>query len=556
MLYLTHLLIIHFQDEQTMSICNKTDLATPDNQEQVNNFQDICYVLVQYDFDWALFIQAMLEAASTNYGDPDFLDTLALPTNRILPLKNTDLLIQASLVPNSRIRQYDGNGMEMATSTAVYLGVPGPSSRPSASSSTASQLFTVILSAAYVIDRTGARFRYGSEDSTDELQTYTAKVPSAFSWSDWAPFFLWDSRDIGTILINNTQEVLQTTEATQPGSTFRTPFGGTNSTSVLQVAAISSAAGGNGSPLVSSVYAQFLSIGYFEIAARATATVWRVLAGIAAGLGATLLLGFGTKLLTVKCKPNYEEATANKIGGGVGVAFGILVGLCTGFFYGAGSIVVPNFFNKAVQTVYTNSTYDNFGVCSQWPNLPCGDADGFLIDGWFVDNPAFVINVAHQQLKMRRNETIKVIITNTNQVWNTTFNYVQFLQYFSAYFNQGVAPGGFLWAPGYWAPIRSPQIFEEPLDNATLDALLEPIPDSNMTTVRLSGTTVDNPSFGVSAGQSVKILLLNLNENITTFVIGQQQVNEFTQPLADMTRNIASNQELVRRVREFVDGPF
>jgi hypothetical protein len=532
-----------------MSTCNVSDLETAENQEQVNNFQDICYVLVKYDFDWALFIQAMLTAASTNYGDPKFVDTLALPTNRILPLNDTDLLIQAALVPNSRIRKYDGNGEELATSTAVYLGVPGPSP------STTSQLFTVILSAAYVIDRTGARFRYGSEDLTDQLQTFTAEVPSTHSWSDWAPFFLWDSRDTGTIMINNTQEVLQTTGAAQPGATFRTPFGGTDSTTVLQVAAISSAAGGNGSPLVPSVYTQFLSIGYFEIAARTTPTVWRVLAGIAAGLGATLLLGFGSKLLTVRCKPNWEEATANKIGGGMGVICGMLVGLCTGFFYGAGSIFVPNFFDDTVQGVYKNSTFDNFGVCSQWPNLPCGDDDGFLIDGWFVDNPAFVINVAHQQRKMPRNATIKAIITNTNQEWNTTFNYAQLLQYYSTYFNQGIAPGDFLWAPGYWAPFRSPQIFEESLDEAGLDAILEPIPDSNMTTARLSGTTMDNPSFGVRAGQPVEILLLNLNENITTFVIGQQQVDEFTQPLANMTRNIASNQELVRRVRAFVDGP-
>jgi hypothetical protein len=320
-------------------------------------------------------------------------------------------LLQASLVPNSRIRQYDGNGEELATSTAVYLGVPGPSSSPS----TTSKLFTVILSAAYVIDRTGARFRYGSEDLTDPLQTFTAQVPSTFSWSDWTPFFLWDSRDVGSTLINNTQEILQTTGAAQPGATFRTPFGGADSTTVLQVAAVSSAAGGNGSPLVSSVYAQFFSIGYYEIAARTTPTVWRVLAGIAAGLGTTLLLGFGTKLLTVRCKPNWEEATAYKIGGGVGVICGMLVGLCTGIFYGAGSIFVPNFFDNTVQNVYQNSTFDNFAVCSQWPNLPCGDDDGFLIDGWFVDNPAFVNNVAHQQLKMPKNETIKAIITNTNE---------------------------------------------------------------------------------------------------------------------------------------------
>ena len=61
-------------------------------------------------------------------------------------------------------------------------------------------------------------------------------------------------------------------------------------------------------------------------------------------------------------------------------------------------------------------------------------------------------------------KVLKVIITNTNEAWNTTYNYAQYLQYYSTYFNGGVAPGDFLWAPGYYVPFRSPQIFQEYLD--------------------------------------------------------------------------------------------
>ena len=56
---------------------------------------------------------------------------------------------------------------------------------------------------------------------------------------------------------------------------------------------------------------------------------------------------------------------------------------------------------------------------------------------------------------------------------------------------------GFLWGPGYFAPYQSPQIFQEYVSSSDIDALIEPIFDSNMTTARLNGTTIDSPSFGV-----------------------------------------------------------
>ena len=74
-----------------------------------------------------------------------------------------------------------------------------------------------------------------------------------------------------------------------------------------------------------------------------------------------------------------------------------------------------------------------------------------------------------------------------------------------------------------------------------------------MTTAILTGTTIDNPSFGVSAGQSINILLLNLNADITTYVIGKTIIDELTQPLADMTTHVAFNEQLLKRVRDFVD---
>lgn len=91
------------------------------------------------------------------------------------------------------------------------------------------------------------------------------------------------------------------------------------------------------------------------------------------------------------------------------------------------------------------------------------------------------------------------------------------------------------------------------MDDDTLDALIEPIANSNMTTAILQGTTIDNPGFGIRAGQKVEILLLNLNEDITTIVVGKANIEKYTQPLADMAKHIASNEELVKRVRTFAN---
>jgi len=551
----TYLTISSTIDNQTKAQCNMDDVR--DNRfydtdtDYATNLEDACELLVKYDYDWALFIQAMLRAASEAYADPDFVDRLALPENRIRAMQQTDLLIQAALVPNSRIRNPDSDSAE---STAVYLGYD----KNSNDEEIPPQIFTVPLSAAYVVEDNGAGFVWGYEDFTKRLQTYLATTPADHSWSDWEDFTLYSGDDYsgGTIKMDNTQ-----VGATQVGGTFRTPFGGTRNTTVLQIAAISSAAGGSGSPRVPSVYTQMFSISYYEINEAEVDTVWRVLAGIAAGLGAGILLALGIAYFGHRWDCCREQKNARKTGCFVGILVGVVVGLLTGFLYGAGSIVVPTFFDDTVDKVYSDPQYDNFAVCTQWPNS-CGEQDGFLIDGWFIDNPALVINVGHYQQKRRigpfsnatvnENSSLKIILTNCNDQWDTVFNRAQLLQYFSTYFNQGVVPGEYLWAPTYYTPFRSPQIFEEYLDEDGLDALLEPIEGSNMTTARLTGTTVDNPSFGVVAGLAVEILLINLNEDITTLVIGEELVATLTQPLADMARHIAASQTLVERVRAFV----
>ena len=648
-------------DDDTRASCNFDSLYSSDDEknERITTLRDICYVLVKYNYDWALFVQSMLAAAADDYGTADFVNIVASSNNIIAPLQKTDLLIQAALAPNSRIRRPSQND-----DTAVYLGqqTNGDNNDPD-------KLWTVALSAAWIVDteKQSAEFVYGIDhdnqhNSSSLPQTFTAPTPKQFSWGTWEAFHLFQqstsdgtftTTSPGTTLIDNTNTNIRTATAATYYGTLRTPFGSNETTTVLQVAAISSAAGATGSPLAAISFAQMLSIGQSAIQSRVVDTVWRVLAGLAAGLGVAVLLGVVGSYLTHRyfpwCyRPCRQHDGTDDIGGDAiadvdvdadadvdgdgdgdgdvdknsnsenddsvedigtndatnndddhgnrtanetqtqhddtpppyccqyrcckccqcrrparnwgiicGTTWGILAALLTGLFYGLGSIIVPNTYNSVVESTYQNATFDNFAVCSQWPNLPCDERDAYMMDGWFVDNPALSINLGHVQTqnKVALNETIKVLLTNCNEVWDTEYNRAQYLAYFSTYFNQGVAPGEFVWGPGWFVPMRSPQVFSKYLDADGLDALLEPIEGSNMTTAVLRGmTTVDNPAYHVVAGQRVELFLMNLNANITTFVIGRSLIAEFTKPLAEMTRHIAANEELVRRVREFVSN--
>ena len=612
-------------DDEIVSSCDMSELQDSRidvDDDVIETFQDVCYLVVKYDYDWALFITEMLDAAAKgSFDDPAFIDQLAIPSRRIDPLNGTDLLIQSTLVPNSRVRNetnIDGDGV------SVYLGYKSEesdssgSSSSSSSSPSSSDLFTVVLSAAWVVQSTSAKFVYGYEDLTSNLQAYYTSTPADHSWDTWQDFYLYPTRD-GTITIPTTQigamtaggslvngttstgsisdmsssssssSIGITTSSSNAGSPLRVPFGGNDNVTVAQVASISSAAAGSGSPRVSSVYTQMFSIPHHEINEYTVKTVWRVLAGIAVAASASMFFfGICVWFGHYECRIFKTEQKAHMVGIITGTCCGILLGIVTAVVWGIGSVVIPKGYNNGVNSFYRNATYDNMAVCTQWPN-PCGLQDGFFIDGWFVDNPAFVINVAHEQQRQlhqleqlqqqqqqlmeavtaaaaARNitaanstappklklEPFKAVITNTNEEWDTEWNRAQFLQYFSTYFNENVPPGGFLWGPGFFAPYRSPQIFEEYLDPDGIDALLEPIEGTNLTTALLTGTTVNNSAFGVVEGQTVNILLLNTNAPITTYVVGLSQIEALSEPLAEMAAEIAGSEELVRRVRDFV----
>ena len=428
----------------------------------------------------------MIAAAAESYGDDELGTKLASSDNRIEPLRQTDLLVQSALAPNTRIRsKAPGNGETTADTSEDAIVYVGPSHRKSEET----RIYSAPISAVYVVNATGTNYHYSTQLMNDELVVHNSKTPSQHSFADWEDFHLYPAPN-GTLEIDGAKVLGDDTgESINTGDRFSPAFGGGDS-AVIQVAAISSAAAGTFSPLVSSTFTHGLSAQRHAIVS--------------------------------------EE-------GGIGRL---------------------KTFERAVARLYRLPILDKIAVCSQWPNK-CGEKDGIFVDGYVADNPALANNVGqYHRSGGDLGRKMKVILTNTNQEWGTAFQYTQILQYFESPINKDVNAGEFIWPTGMWTPYQSPQLFQEAMNSSTLDELLEGIEGSNMTTAILNGTTIDNPSFGVKAGQHVEILLINVNEPITTYVVTPTIIRQFTEPLANMTKSIAENEELRRRVEAFVGPPL
>jgi len=500
-------------DVDTELQTNTSDLIPREEEEEeedpVEVLREVFSLLTNLIGQWAFFVQEMMQAAVVDYGHTsteDWKTTRANQAGKLPALQTTDFLVQSGLVPTARIRvASDPNNANNATvnntvtDTAVYLG-PFLTDNDIIVEDTL--LFSVPLSVAYIANATFVGFQYGTLDtaSSTNLLSYQATTSTAFDFADWDTYGMYGDDTLSSpptllasdMLVTNDPAFNDNFVAT---GTMRLPFGGggveDGASTVIQVAAISSAAVGDISPLVPSAYAQALSRNRFFIE---------------------------------------EEATIPSLTLGT--------------------------FDAAVNQLYQSRLLDDFAVCGQWPNA-CGPSDGWFIDGGFTDNPSLVINIAqyHQEENADLTKTMKIVVTNTNsQPINATYNVGQLLVYFATDFNQNIRPGDFIWPPGANLPRRSPQIFAEYKSEDEFLASMEPMQESNMTTALWKATTIENPAYGVRAGQAVEILLININEPIATVIIGTSAIEETTLPLANMAQHIAANQELLVRVQDFFFG--
>jgi len=214
--------------------------------------------------------------------------------------------------------------------------------------------------------------------------------------------------------------------------------------------------------------------------------------------------------------------------------------------------------------LWSSNLFQNGAVNSAWSdpnpiNLPTGGPDNYWFgDGAFTDGPSLAGSIARYQSKHgNTDEEIKVILTIHNNI-NDNLNYI--LGYFNTTWNENVEPGEFIWpvkGTGIGpqpTPRQSRQIFQEYQDEESLGNVLENINGTTLTTTILSATTIDNDAFGVTGGQKVSLLVLNVNTETPVYLFTKPVVEYYTPILVEMVRSIASSKELEERIDGFING--
>jgi len=213
--------------------------------------------------------------------------------------------------------------------------------------------------------------------------------------------------------------------------------------------------------------------------------------------------------------------------------------------------------DKTQEIMWETGVLANAATNSAWTKSnpidmpPALDTSYWFTDGGYTDGPASAIALARHQKKYGTDQEIKLIISNNNYITNNMNNV---LAYFNTTWNTGVKPGDFIWPAGVgsgpqYNPQRSNQIFEETMTEDMLK--FSPINGTNLTSATISATTVDNPAYGIVAGQKVKLLWLNINSNIPTFLITAPMINGYTPDLVAMVEGTAGSQALENVISEF-----
>jgi hypothetical protein len=374
---------------------------------------------------------------------------------------------------------------------------------PSSTTVAAGDVYAVALAAQHAVKADSTLFHIGVPSSELPLTVSVHAAPTSYSLSEFDEFYLYPGPD-GQV---TTETPLPRLSRRGSLRDFQAPFGG--EPTVAQVASASSATAGVFSGSVPSLLSQAYS------------------------------------------KIQYDIENSQSIPSGLKrIALSLLQAFVD-------------------QGVYGSPSLDNLSVDSSWPAPSCRRTDSRLVDGGNTDGPSLALNVGQYQTVDGGNltKTLKVLLTDTNNYEDSD---VPFLSYFSTDFNAAVAPGDFLW-PGSanatssssaslssilseLVPIRSTQIFQESLDDEAIRGLTVVIPGTNLTYTRVVATTIDNPAYGVLSGQTVEILLIKINSDIPTVVLGTQATQDLTQPLADLAVSIAGSQDLLVAVKAFLDG--
>lgn len=226
----------------TNFVCDFLDKVR--NTTHLDTFSEYCNILLDYDGDWVAFVSAMIQAASTDYGDSGLVDRPLNADNRVMAMSDSHLLVQSSLVANSRVRNETSS-----SDIAAYLGPSG----------TADLLNSIPLCVDWVVTTDGSfYFTNQPQEQTTGLSTmpswesYTGETSKTFSFDDWEDFFLYPAE--------NGQVSIPVLTGTTPVGQLQQPFfSSAQAPTVGQIGAASSAFLGVASGVNPSTLAQLMS---------------------------------------------------------------------------------------------------------------------------------------------------------------------------------------------------------------------------------------------------------------------------------------------------------
>jgi hypothetical protein len=490
-------------------VAKLTQLAS-DLLESAGIDASLVETLVRYEGSMGDFILDMLREASTKaYDDPGFTRRTAGHDNRIRPLSHVDLLVQIAISP-AAVSQEEDDADPSRSSSAATARKTLTSVGPHDTSETG-RVFAVPLSLAHVVSSNGTHYSIGAPPGSLPLASRTSAAPSRFDFDNWQAYvpyrFGEDPAPHASAYARMQPPTTASAENVRPLNPL---FGGTTPT-VVQVAAASSDFLGSMASSNPSMMAQVL----------------------ASSLSSSRT--FASPLLSAVGEGTADRASAEL----------------------RGDLVYR----------WLSDLTRNAALCSQWP-MDCGEGDARLVDGGFVDNGAVVINVAAYQASEDADlaKTIKLFVTeaDVSADIDPSSGDSLMLSYFSSPLNAGIAPGDAFWpvikastGEAQFAtptPILSLQIFQEFLDAEELESLRVPVAGTNLTTAVLRATTLDNPAYGVRAGQTVEIFYVEIHSSIPTVLVGADTARLWAPALADLAMDISSvaSEALIERIHAFL----
>ena len=198
-----------------------------------DELEALCNSLASYDGDWAEIVKGMINEASLNYGDANLADRLVSTSNRVDPMKHTELFIQMSLAPNSRTR-FVPNG------AGIYLGPNKTNDHDNNNNNDGDKdIYSVPMGVQYSVTQNGEMYYSTDLDdggtSLDYSISLDKKVSTKLNYpKEYKEFGLYPKPDFNVVIDPSIDNLMPT------NSTLTTPFKGTAPT-IAMVAAASSA---------------------------------------------------------------------------------------------------------------------------------------------------------------------------------------------------------------------------------------------------------------------------------------------------------------------------